>query len=97
MGFTSCGPSQHASHLPMTGSAQRKPPSKAPNPSGERALQQQRVDPSVVLVADAGQPPGVDEAEAMVQFDRGRIAGVGDHRDDLPEARAAAGVEQRAS
>jgi hypothetical protein len=47
-----------------------------------------------VLVADPGEASGIRETEAAVQFDRGRISRVGDHRDDLADSRIAAGIEQ---
>ena len=51
-----------------------------------------------MLVAHAGQPARIDEAERAVQRDR-RLAvgaGVGDDRDDLPRARLPAPGQQLA-
>jgi len=59
-------------------------------------LQQERVQPSAVLVSDRAEPTGVDESSIAVQRKGGRPVGVYDDGDHLTNARSRAALEEGA-
>src|ERR1043166_6655833 len=81
--------------MPAGGSGEGSPGGRSVVARAERALHQHDVDPAPELEAGRFERSRHAEAEVGVQPDRGLVAAVADHGDDLAEAALLARLEQR--